>query len=86
MSTLLEKLRRLREQPADGDVLEYFGIKPGEPFQWDRDRLVVGNETVTMDQVREAMGPAPDPAQSRRIVIADLGPPMIPKTVDATHH
>lgn len=53
--TLLDKLRDLHAQPADGDLLDYLGIRPGDPLHWDKDVLTVGGETVPMAAARLAM-------------------------------
>lgn len=52
---LLDKLRDIYAQPADADLLNYFGIDASEPLRWDARTLTVGNETVTIEAARRAM-------------------------------
>jgi len=67
--SLADKLRAMRDEPADRDLLEYFGIVPGDPFQITAKSLTVGDETLSLEEARRAMNGEPPP---RRVVIGDL--------------
>ena len=72
---LLDKLRDIHAQPADGDLLDYLGIRPGDPFRWDKDALTVGDETVPMGAARLAMAGGSIPVgdePKRTVTIGDL--------------
>lgn len=72
---LLDKLRDIYAQPADRDLLAYFGVA-GDQLRWDEKTLTVGDETVTIEAARRAMfgGPVQTsaPASRRSIRIEDL--------------
>ncbi len=72
---LLEKLRDIRSQPADGDLLAYLGVASPDQLQFDKDGLTVGGVTLPMREVRLAMngGRIPQTPEPRRnILIGDL--------------
>lgn len=71
--TLLDQIARMRYEPDDRDLLEFFGIKPGDPLQITGDGVTVGTETVSLADARRALlGPPSPPA--RTVEIADLSP------------
>jgi hypothetical protein len=72
---LIDKLRAIHDEPADRDLLEFFGVDPDQ-FHWARDRVTVGGETVTMAEARAAVlgGPIASSGSSprRTVAIGDL--------------
>ncbi len=71
--SLLDKLRDIRSQPADGDLLDFLGVQ-ADALSWSDTALTVGGETVPMAAVRLAMsgGPIPQTDRPRSINIGDL--------------
>lgn len=68
---LLDKLRALRDEPADRDLADFLGAVP----TWNRESVTVGDETVPMVEARAAVlgGPIEQTPEPRRVVtIGDL--------------
>lgn len=67
---LLDKLRALRDAPADMDLAKALGGIPA----WGKDSLTLGGETVPMSEARAALvDPIPQTPEPKRIVtIGDL--------------
>lgn len=72
---LIDKLRAAATLPPETDMPTVLGRKTGERFVIDKDGLTLGNETVSLADVRLALagGPIPTTPEPRRAVaIGDL--------------
>ena len=56
--SLLDKLRTLRNLPDDTDLLVALGIEPGTPFGFAGESVRFGDESVSHQEAREAVGPS----------------------------
>lgn len=73
--SLVDKIRALRDAPADGDLVEFFGLRPGDRLYWSDSELTVGTDTLPMAEVLAVLRgrPIPQTPQPRRTVaIGDL--------------
>jgi hypothetical protein len=69
---LLDKIRRLADEPADRDLLEYFGVAP-DAFKLGAGTLTVAGESVSLTDARDAVfGPIPQSQPQRTVAIKDL--------------
>jgi hypothetical protein len=52
---IIERLKEARPEDMDRDAIEFFGLAPGDVITWNKDVLTVGDESVRIASVREAL-------------------------------
>lgn len=70
--SIIDKLRTARPEDMGRDVLEFFGLKPGERLDWNADNLNIGDESVSMAEVISAIKEADVQNGVRDVAIVDL--------------
>jgi hypothetical protein len=64
---VLDKLRTAKPEDMGRDVIEFFGLKPGDRLDWNADTLNIGGDSIEMADVIQSVNEA-ESAQGVRIV------------------
>lgn len=70
--SVLDKLRTARPEDMGRDVIEFFGLKPGERLDWNADQLNIGDESIPMVEIVGSIREADVANGVRTIEIPDL--------------